>query len=240
MYGSATMVVKRGGTGLEWHPAVIALLNILLMATFTALGTFVAIRAPFVTWGVPLLPGAEELVHWRGLIAGLCTITLQVPMVWLSGLALGPWQGMAAQAVLLVVGLSGLPIFLEGGGLDYLQKPTFGYLLGFLPAACVAGLFARKGPAAAFAGMALGQVAMWAVGVPWQVVATRPGGFLDGSVWSRSWAGVLQIAPTYAVLMLGIALALGVGNAILRSIRPSAEPASGSGRAAVSESQEAS
>lgn len=224
MYGSAPPVVKRGPWALEWHPAVIALLNILLLATFTALGTFVAIRAPFITWGVPVLPGAEEMVHWRGLVAGLCTLTLQVPMVWLSGLALGPWYGLASQAVMLLVGLAGLPIFLEGGGPAYVLKPTFGYLLGFLPAAWIAGRFAGKGPAGAFTGMVLGQLAMWLLGVTWQIAATQPGGFLDPSVWARSWAGVLQLAPTYFLFMAVIAIALGVGTLVKRSFANAPEP----------------
>lgn len=204
---------------------MIALLNVLLLATFTALGTFVAIQVPFVTWGVPILPGAEEMVHWRGLVAGLCSITLQVPFVWLSGVALGPWHGMAAQGVMLIVGLAGLPIFLEGGGPGYVLKPTFGYLLGFLPAAWLAGRFARKGPAAAFSGMVLGQVAMWTVGVTWQIVATQPGSILDGSIWGRSWAGVLQLAPTYFLLMCGIAAVLAIGGAIKRSFQHGDEEA---------------
>jgi len=189
---------------------LIALLNILLMATFTALGTFVAVRVPFLTWGVPVVPAAEELVHWRGLVAGLCTITLQVPFVWASGALLGPWQGMAAQAAVLVVGVAGLPIFLEGGGPGYVLRPSFGYLLGFLPAAFFAGLFVRKGPIGAFLGMVLGQLAMWAVGVTWQVGATRPPAWLDVTTWQRSWAGALQLAPTYLMLMAALALAIGI------------------------------
>ncbi len=219
MYGAEPPVVKRGPWGLEWHSAVIAFLNILLLATFTALGTFVAIRAPFITWGVPILPGADEMVHWRGLVAGLCTITLQVPLVWLSGIVLGSWKGLAAQAAMLVVGLAGLPIFLEGGGPTYVFKPTFGYLLGFLPAAWIAGHFARRGPVAAFSGMVLGQLSMWVFGVTWQVAASKPGGLLDLSLWARSWAGVLQLAPTYFMLMAGVAVAMGVGTAVRRSFQ---------------------
>jgi biotin transport system substrate-specific component len=199
---------------------VISLLNILLMATFTALGTFVAIRAPFLTWGVPVLPGAEEYAHWKGLVAGLCTITLQVPFVWLTGVFLRPWHAAMAQAVMVAVGLAGLPIFLEGGGPDYALKPTFGYLLGFIPAAWLVARFAPRGPAGAFLGMIVGQTTMWLVGVAWQVGATRSGGLLDGMLWARSWAGVLQLVPTYLLLMAAITVVLGVVGTVKRLFFP--------------------
>ncbi|MBM3273524.1 MAG: biotin transporter BioY, partial [Candidatus Sericytochromatia bacterium] len=163
---------------------------------------------------------AEEYAHWKGLVAGLCTITLQVPSVWLTGVFLRPWHAAMAQAVMLAVGLAGLPIFLEGGGPAYALKPTFGYLLGFIPAAWLIAKFAPRGPAGAFLGMVVGQTTMWLIGVAWQVVATRPAGLLDGMLWARSFAGVLQLVPTYLVLMAGITLALGLAGMVKRSFLP--------------------
>ncbi len=195
------------------------------MATFTALGTFVAIRVPFITWGVPVVPGAEELGHWKGLVVGLCTITLQVPFVWVSGLVLGPWQGMAAQAVMLAIGLAGLPIFIDGGGPGYVLRPTFGYLLGFLPAAWLAGRLAGRGPVGAFLGMLLGQAVLWTIGVAWQVVVTQPGAWLDGTLWRRSWAGALQLGPTYVMLMATLAVAAGLVGALRSAFQQQREGA---------------
>jgi len=69
--------------------------------------------------------------------------SLQLLTAILSGLLLGPWKGALSQILYLVMGLSGLPVFVSGGGLAYIFKPTFGFLLGFVVSALAAGLFSR-------------------------------------------------------------------------------------------------
>lgn len=63
----------------------------------------------------------------------------QVCVVLCSGLLLGSRYGTLAQALYLLIGLAGLPVFAMGGGLAYILHPTFGYLLGFPAAAAVCG-----------------------------------------------------------------------------------------------------
>ena len=46
--------------------------------------------------------------------------------------------------LLLLLGLVGLPIFAEGGGISYIFKPTFGYLIGFGLGAYVTGLLTEQ------------------------------------------------------------------------------------------------
>ena len=46
----------------------------------------------------------------------------------------------------MALGLSGVQVFAQGGGLGYWQEPTFGYLLGFLPAAWCCGYIAFRQP----------------------------------------------------------------------------------------------
>lgn len=58
--------------------------------------------------------------------------TLQWLFVLLTALILSKNQAMLTIGVYLLLGLIGLPIFAKGGGLWYLSKPTFGFLLGFL------------------------------------------------------------------------------------------------------------
>jgi biotin transport system substrate-specific component len=58
--------------------------------------------------------------------------TLQTLAAMLAGILLNRWAGVASQALYLALGLLGLPIFTQGGGLGYVFNPTFGYLL-FLP-----------------------------------------------------------------------------------------------------------
>jgi biotin transport system substrate-specific component len=43
---------------------------------------------------------------------------------------------------LLLFQFFGLPIFTQGGGLGYVREPSFGYLLGFIPAAWACGYLA--------------------------------------------------------------------------------------------------
>ncbi len=71
---------------------------------------------------------------------GPISFTLQVFFTCTAGLLLGPWYGAASQAVYVLLGLIGVPIFTEGGGLMYVAKPSFGFLLGLIPMALIIGL----------------------------------------------------------------------------------------------------
>lgn len=70
------------------------------------------------------------------------TISLQIFVAVLAGLFLGRRLGFLSVLAYLVLGLAGLPVFAHGGGLGYLMKPTFGFLLGFPCAAWMTGLLA--------------------------------------------------------------------------------------------------
>ena len=58
----------------------------------------------------------------------LCPFTLQLLFTTLSGLILGSRKGAASVAVYVAFGLSGVPVFTQGGGPGYIFQPTFGYL----------------------------------------------------------------------------------------------------------------
>lgn len=90
-----------------------------LFAALIAIGAFIKIVIPV---------GADTM-----------NLTLQWFFVLLAGLLLGSRRAAFSVAVYLVIGLLGIPIFARGGGPAYLLRPTFGFLLGFLPAAFVAG-----------------------------------------------------------------------------------------------------
>ena len=59
--------------------------------------------------------------------------------------SLGPRLGAVSVGIYLAVGLVGIPVFAAGGGPAYLIRPTFGFLLGFLFAAWLAGKISRMG-----------------------------------------------------------------------------------------------
>jgi biotin transport system substrate-specific component len=75
-------------------------------------------------------------------------ITLQPFFVLLSGTMLGPVYGAASQLAYVFLGLLGFPVFSEGGGLAYILKPSFGYLVGFPFASFTAGVIVHRGVAA--------------------------------------------------------------------------------------------
>jgi len=65
-------------------------------------------------------------------------------MVYLSGLVLGSRAGALSQAIYLLLGLLGLPVFASGGGPAYIVSPTFGYLVAFIPASFIVGMLVRR------------------------------------------------------------------------------------------------
>lgn len=70
--------------------------------------------------------------------------TLQLLFVLLAGMLLGPAGGAASAAVYVAIGLIGVPIFAAGGGIAYVLRPSFGYLLGFIAGAFLSGLICQK------------------------------------------------------------------------------------------------
>ncbi|OHB80222.1 MAG: hypothetical protein A2Z25_08480 [Planctomycetes bacterium RBG_16_55_9] len=75
----------------------------------------------------------------------LVPITGQTFAVLMIGALLGARRGSLAVLAYIIEGAMGLPVFAFGGGFAVLLGPTGGYLIGFIPAAYVTGLFAEKG-----------------------------------------------------------------------------------------------
>ncbi|KHD14909.1 biotin transporter BioY [Clostridium butyricum] len=74
----------------------------------------------------------------------ICPFTLQFLFTNLAGLLLGKKVGSRAVGIYIILGLIGLPIFSEGGGIGYFIHPTFGYILGFYAGTYVAGHIVHK------------------------------------------------------------------------------------------------
>jgi biotin transport system substrate-specific component len=88
-------------------------------------------------------------------------VTLQTAVVLLAGATLGPAGGAGSQALYLLAGAAGLPLFTTGAVLG----PTAGYLLAFLPAAALVGFARRRwGGAGVIAGMAVASLLILALG----------------------------------------------------------------------------
>ena len=70
--------------------------------------------------------------------------TLQFLFTMMAGLLLGGEMGAYSVFMYILLGLIGLPIFTEGGGLGYIFKPTFGYIIGFCIASYATGKIANE------------------------------------------------------------------------------------------------
>ena len=97
-------------------------------------------------------------------------LTGQTFAVLLSGAVLGAPRAFLAQALYLLEGMAGLPVFAGGGaGVMALAGPTGGYLLAFPFAAAVTGVLAQRGWDRRFvtmlAAMLLGSAVIFAGGL---------------------------------------------------------------------------
>jgi biotin transport system substrate-specific component len=100
-------------------------------------------------------------------------MTMQSFAVIAIGAALGPRAGMAAVMLYLGYGMMGLPVFANTPpaipGPAYLLGPTGGFLVGFIPAAAIAGWAAARGASTLrlIAGMAATHVVILGLGFLW-------------------------------------------------------------------------
>ncbi|WP_035806219.1 biotin transporter BioY [Kitasatospora mediocidica] len=96
-------------------------------------------------------------------------VTGQTFAALLVGTALGARRGAASLALYLLAGMAGLPWFAAGG--SGWAAPSLGYVIGFVLAGSLTGLLARRGadrsPLRTAAAMVLGNLAIYAVGVPY-------------------------------------------------------------------------
>lgn len=86
------------------------------------------------------------------------------------------WRiGVATLLLYIAEGLSGLPVFANGGGIHYLMSPSFGFIIGWLPMTFVIGLAADRGLSGKvlplFAAMLVGDAISFAFGFSWLLTA---------------------------------------------------------------------
>jgi len=99
-------------------------------------------------------------------------ITGQTLGVLLAGALLGSRYGTTVVFVYVVQGLVGLPVFAGWkGGIAALLGPTGGYILGFIPAAFVAGYllerYFHRNWCATLVALIAGNALIYAFGLPW-------------------------------------------------------------------------
>ncbi|WP_374623145.1 biotin transporter BioY [Devosia sp.] len=104
-------------------------------------------------------------------------VTLQTLAVAALAAGFGWRIGVATVALYIAEGLSGLPVFANGGGLGYLSSPSFGFILGYLPMAFIIGRAADAGASgrlfALFIAMLIGDAVLFAFGFGWLLVVAN-------------------------------------------------------------------
>lgn len=139
----------------------------------------------------------------------------------LAGLVLGPRLGATTQAVYVLLGVVGVPVFAGmHGGPQVLVGPTGGYLVGFILAAAAAGALRGSGVSAgrAIAAAAVGAALIYVTGVPWliHVIGLQWPGMSGAGLRKVLVVGVLPFLPgdAFKVVVAGLitpALARTVG-----------------------------
>lgn len=173
--------------------------DMMLVSIFTALmaaGAFV--RIPF-----PLLP-----------------VTLQTFFCMSAGILLGSRLGALSQLIYVALGLAGLPIFSQGGGIMYVFSPSFGFLLGFIAGAFVTGLVSellkKRSLPNNFAAVLAGLAVIYMFGVPYMyMILTFYAGKPDAGLWFVATTNLPYLAKD---LVLSAVVALSA-NTIIPVIR---------------------
>lgn len=127
------------------------------------------------------------------------SFTLQFLFTNLAALLLGKKLGAVSIGVYVIIGLSGAPIFTQGGGISYIFQPSFGYLLGFIAGAYLAGFIVEKARQKSillycFAGF-MNMIVVFATGVVYLFCIKNF--YLDSSMsaWSALLYGALIFLP---------------------------------------------
>ena len=139
-------------------------------------------------------------------------ITGQTFAVLLSGATLGSRRGTASMLVYLGAGIAGLPVFAPSGAIPGASR---GYLIGFVLAAAIVGYLVERGwgrnPLKLLGAMLLGEVAIYAVGLPWLAFYVPGDKVLE-------W-GLTPFIPGDAIKMVLAALAVPTAWVAIRKIK---------------------
>lgn len=176
------------------HTEIKAMVLAALFAALTAVGAFIK---------VPL---------------GFTSITLQVFFTCLAGLLLGPKWGAVSQIVYVTLGLVGLPVFTEGGGLGYLVKPSMGFLFGLVALAWTVGMLTRtdRSPLRVVLACIAGELVMYAVALPYMYAVLNLYMGMEKTAADVIKGGMLLYLPGDAVKTAVAAL---VSGPLLRAVK---------------------
>ncbi|WP_028306523.1 biotin transporter BioY [Desulfitibacter alkalitolerans] len=168
-----------------------------MFASLTAVGAFIKIPIPY-------LP-----------------ITLQVFFVFLAGILLGPRLGALSQIVYLTLGLVGLPIFAEGGGLGYVFHPSFGFIIGFVFVSFFVGYFLsgdeKLSSSKTLVVCIIGVIILYIIGVPYMNIILNKVLGIEVTMLQSFMAMATLYLPGDILKVIGVAL---IAPRIKAAIKP--------------------
>lgn len=171
----------------------------MLVSIFTALmvaGAF--FRIPF-----PLLP-----------------VTLQTFFCAFAGILLGSKLGALSQFIYVLMGLAGIPVFSQGGGIMYIFSPSFGFLLGFIASAFVTGLISERLKKRSllnnFAAVLAGLFVIYLFGIPYMSLILT---YYVGKPDAGLWFAILTNLPYMAKDLILFTIVAVSANSILPLVR---------------------
>lgn len=136
------------------------------------------------------------------------SFTMQFFFTAMAGVLLGAKWGAASQAVYVALGLLGLPIFTQGGGISYVFNPTCGFLFGLIASAFIIGKLTEK--KTGFLGICLsclvGLGVLYIIGLPYMYAVLKLYLDKDVSVWYVLKAGMLMFLPGDILKIIATAL----------------------------------
>jgi biotin transport system substrate-specific component len=178
------------------------------------------LRAVLLVAGGAALTAISAQIVWFAPWNPLVPYTFQTAAVLLVGTALGSRLGLASMLLYVAAGAVGLGVFADGSyGLaaDGALRASVGYLGGFVLAAALVGWLAERGwdrsPVSTVGLMVLGNLLIYAVGVPVLIAVTG----LDLATAVR--VGALDFVPWD---LIKIAAAAALLPLAWRAVRPSA------------------
>ena len=110
---------------------------ILIFLLFIYLSNLIFIKLPFIGLDMTNI-FSNYLPNFR---VEMQIYSIQTIVVWTCGVVSGPRIALITLLLYLILGLIGFPIFASGGGFNYYQEPTFGYLMSLPILAFLSGLF---------------------------------------------------------------------------------------------------
>ena len=151
---------------------------------------------------------------------GVSSLTLQFLFTALAGVLLGPRWGALSQAAYVLMGLVGIPVFTQGGGLGYLLQPTCGFLFGLIPAAWLIGRLTEQktGFGRVFLASLGGLAVLYLVGIPYMYLILNVYLGKGMSLFAVLNAGMFLFLPGDLVKLLVTAWA---AHPLLRALKHS-------------------